>query len=369
MAALTALDSKTDLAGVATGGAINEDVMAKIWDLSSIPLPGLDRIGRGTVSNGKYSWVRDRLAAAATNAWVETASYASSASGVVDFADSATVPLNRFENHIQVSVKAIAISDMAQAVSSIGNSGSLAYNLIAAQRELMRDIEYQIFAINQASVAGNGASTAPRTASYASILDVTASGVVANDTFAQAGSGITQGGWETSGNTFAALTGTATAAALAEADIRGVVKNLYKNGACDTEKSLVAMTTVDLKEVISAYMYTSSARIGSFVKETGDRAGLAVGNVEYFQTDYALLELVANRFMTTMTLSNAFTPLWIFDPGQFELVYLRGPSTTAGAKQGLVDVRWVSAYWGTRFHPEACGGVVGIDAASAMTAT
>lgn len=369
MAALTALDAQADLAGVATGGAINEDVMQKIWDISRIPLPGLDRIGRGTVTAHQFSWVRDRLAAAAANAWVENATYAASASGVTDFASSATAALNRFINHVQISVKAVSISEMAQQVSSIGNSGSLAYNVMVAQRELMRDIEYSIFAVNAASVAGNAASTAAKAASYASILDVTASNVVANDTFAQAGSGITQGGWETSGNTFAALTGTATAAALSEADIRGVVKNLYKNGACDTEKSLVAMTTADLKEVISAYMYTSTARIGSFVKETGDRAGLAVGNVEYFQTDYALLELVANRFMTTMTLTNAFTPLWIFDPSQFELVNLRGTTVSAGAKQGLVDVRWASNYWSTRFHPEACGGVVGIDAASAMTAT
>lgn len=369
MAALTALDAQADLSGVATGGAVNEDLMAKIWDISRIPLPGLDRIGRGTVSAYKYDWIRDRLAAAASNAWVENATYAASASGVTDFANSATAALNRFQNHIQVSVKAIAVSEMAQAVSSVGGQGGLAYNLMVAQRELMRDIEYSIFAVNAASVAGNAASTAAKTASYASILDVSGSNVVANDTFAQAGSGITQGGWETSGNTFAAMTGTATAAALAESDIRGVVLNLFLNGACDTEKSLVAMTTATLKQVISAYMYTSTARIGSFVKETGDRAGLAVGNVEYFQTDYALLELVANRFMSTISLTNAFTPLWIFDPAQFELVYLRGPTTSALAKQGLVDVRTVSAYWGTRFHPEACGGVVGIDASSAMTAT
>lgn len=368
MAALTALDAQADLAGVATGGAVNEDVMQKIWDLSRIPLPGLDRIGRGTVSAPRYSWIRDRLAAAAANAWVENATYAQSASGVTDFADSATAALNRFQNSVQISLKAISVSEMSQAVSSIGNTGSLSYNLIVAQRELMRDIEFSIFAANAASVIGNAATTAAKTASYASVIDVVASGVVANDTFSQAGSGITQGGWETSGNTFAALTGTATAGGLTETLIRATVKNLHKNGACDTEKSLVAMTTVDMKEAISQYMYTSSARIGSFIKESGDTASRAVGNVEFFQTDYALLELVSNRFMGTMTLTNPFTPLWIFDPGQFELVYLKAPSTTAAQKQGLADVRWVSAYWGTRFHPEACGGIVGINAATAVAA-
>lgn len=367
MAALTALDAQADLAGVVVGGAVNEDLMQKIWDISRIPLPGLDRIGRGRVTADKFDWVRDRLAAAATNQWVENATYAASASGVTDFASSATAALNRFRNYIQISVKAIAISDMADAVSSVGNSGSLAYNLIVAQRELMRDIEFSIFNSNVASVAGNAATTASATATYASIIDTVAgSGPVANDTFSQAGSGITQGGW--TGAVWAALTGTATAGALTETLVRTAVKNLYKNGACDHSKALVAMTSPDVKQLMSEYMFTSSARIGSLVKETGDDNGRAVGSVELFQTDYGLLELVPNRFMSTLTLTNAFSCLWIFDPMQMELVYLRGPTTSAGAKQGLVDVRWTSAYWGTRFHPEALAGIVGIDATAAMTA-
>ena len=368
MAALTALDAQTDLAGVATGGAINEDLQQKIWDLSAIPLEGLDRIGRGRVTAPSFSWIRDRLATAADNAWVENATYAQSASGVTDFASSATAPLNRFINHVQISTKAVATSRMAQAVNSVGNQGSLSEQLVIANRELMRDIEFSIFSRLGASVAGVAASTAARAASYISWIDVTASNAVLFDTFSQAGSGVTQGGWETSGNTWAIPTGTCTTGGLTETLVRTAVLNLFKNGACDTNKSLVAMTTAEMKQGISSFMYTSSAKIGSFVKETGDQAGMAVGNVEYWQTDYCLLELVANRLMTTMTLSNAFTPLWIFDPGQVELVYLIGPNTTAPAPEGLVDVRWTSAYWSTRFHPEAVSGIVGINSATAMAA-
>ncbi len=371
MAVLGGLDvttASTGLAAVATGGAINEDLMSKIWDISRIPLPFLDKCGRGKVSAQQFDWVRDRLVAAADNAWVERATYASSASGVTDFASSATAPLNRFRNHVQISVKAVAMSEMADDVSSVGGSGGLAYNVMVAQQELMRDIEFSIVGRLGASVAGT-ASTAPRAASYIAIPDVTASGVVANDTFGQAGSGITQGGWETSGNTWAIPTGTATAAALSEDDIRDLVTNLHKNGACDHDKSLVAMASPDLKRTISEYMFTSTARIGSLVKETGDDNGRAVGSIEYFQTDFGLLQLVPNRFMSTVSLTNAFSCLWVFDPAQFELVYLRGPTTTELAKQGLVNVRMVNAYWSTRFHPEACGGILGIDATAAMTAT
>lgn len=370
MAVLAGLDvttASTGLAAVATGGAINEDVMQKIWDISKIPLPFLDRVGRGRVTAHKFDWVRDRLADAADNAYVERATYAASVSAPTDFTSTATSPLNRFQNHVQISVKAVAGSEMSDQVSSIGGAGGLGYNLMVAQQELMRDIEFSIVNRLGASVAGT-ASTAPRAASYISILDVTASGVVANDTFSQAGSGLTQGGWETSGNTWAIPTGTCTRGGITEALIRTTVKNLHKNGACDHDKGLVAMCSPDLKETISQYMFTSSARIGSLVKETGDSNGRAVGSIEYFQTDFGLLQLVPNRFMSTLTLTNAFSSLWIFDPAQFELVYLRGPTTTALAKQGLVDVRMVNAYWSTRFHPEACGGIVGILASTAMTA-
>jgi hypothetical protein len=368
MAALTGLNAQTNMAGVAAGGAINEDLSQKIWDVSRIPLPGLDAIGRGTVSAARYSWVRDRLAAPAANAVVENATYAQSGASATDFISTATAPLNRFVNQIQISVKAVAVSEMSSAISTPGGIGGLAENVIIAQRELMRDVENHIFNLNQASVVGVAASTAAQTASMASVIDDTGT-VVANTTGINAGSGITFGGWNGT-DLFAALGGTATAAAIAEADIRAIVLALFKNGACDTEKALVAMGSPEVKQVISQYMYTSTARIGSFLKMQGDGSSdRALSNVEFIQTDYGLLRLIGSRFMGTMTLTNPFSNLWIFDPGQFELVTLKGMNVTAGQKSGLVDVRWANMYWGTRFHPEACGAVVGIDSALAMTAT
>jgi hypothetical protein len=371
MTALSAIDSYTDLRAIGLAGqsGINEDLMQKLWDLSPTEVPGLERIGRGRTTNNVVEWLRDRLDAPAVNAWVENATYAASASSPTDFAATNAAPKNRFRNYVQSSVKAIALSDMAQLVDSAGNAGNFAKHVMDAQKELMRDIEYQVFGTNSATVLGVAASTAAKAGSLAAILDVSGSTFVANDTFAQAGSGITQGGWETSGFTFAALTGTATAAAISEADIRGVVKNLYKNGATNRDKALVALTSPDLKEVISQYMYTSTARIGSLIKESGDINSRAVSNVEFWQTDFGLLELVPDVHVSTITLTNAFSFLWLFDPSQIELVYLQGPTTSTGAKDGLVDVRWLSAHWSLRFQPEAIGGVVGVDATAAMTAS
>ena len=368
MGALAAQDAWTDLRGVATGGAINEDVLQKLWDLSPTEVPLLERIGRGRTSSVITEWMRDRLAAPAVNAWAENAAYAQATTAPTDFAATNAAPTNRFRNYVQSSLKAISLSDISQIVDSVGGSGRFAKHVMDAQKELMRDIEYQLAGTNTATVLGVAATTAGRAGSIAAIIDVAASGPVANDTFAQAGSGITQGGWETSGNTWAALTGTATAAALTEADIRGVVKNLYKNGATNRDKALVAMTSPDLKEVISQYMYTSTARVASIVKESADMTSRAVSNVEYWATDFGLLELVPNVHVSTITLTNAFSFLWILDPMQMELVYLQGPTVSNGAKDGLVDVKWLTAHWTARWQPEAIGGVVGIDATAAMTA-
>jgi hypothetical protein len=47
MAVVASLDSFA-LRAVATGGVVREDIMDKIWDVSRIPLPFTDRVGRPT---------------------------------------------------------------------------------------------------------------------------------------------------------------------------------------------------------------------------------------------------------------------------------------------------------------------------------
>jgi hypothetical protein len=361
MAVIAALDAKTDLTGIATGGVINEDVMQRIFDVSRIPLPFTDRVGSGRVSAAQYDWVTDKLATAAANAWVETANFSTStASGVTDFADSATGPTVRYRNHINISVKAVSVSEMAGAVSSVGGSGGLAYNLMVAQQELRRDVEFMALA-NQASVVGNGSSTAPRTAGYAAIVkDQTTPTRNLCDT---AG---TEGGYNTSTNLFDAYT-PGTKRAITEARIRDLAQALYLGGCGGPGQNLVAMCAPTIKRTISTYMYTSSARIAQFVKDVNDSSmATAQGAVDVFITDYGTLELVPNRFMGDLG-TNQYG-LYIFDPAYFELVYLRGYTTTESAKLGLVDRRFVNVYWGTRANPECMGAILDIDDAAAMTA-
>jgi hypothetical protein len=362
MAVIAALDAKTDLAGVTTGGVINEDVMQKIWDVSKIPLPLLDRVGRGRVTAAQYDWVVDKLATAASNKWVETANFSTTtASGVTDFADTATTPTARLRNHVQISVKAISVSEMGNAVSSVGGSGGLEYNLMQAQQELMRDIEYHAIG-NYASVAGNGTSTAPVTAGYvAGCKDQTSPTRNLVDT---AG---TEGGYNTSTSVFDALT-VGTARGITETQIRDLCQALYLGGCGGPGQALTAMCGPALKRTISTYMYTSSARIASLVKDVASsEMATAQGAVDIFITDFGTLELVPNRFDADLG-TNQYV-LRIFDPAYFEIVFLRGVNTTAGAKLGLVERRIVNAYWGTRFNPECMGVIADINPSTAMASS
>lgn len=368
MTAIAALDAKTDLLGVTVGGVIPEDVMRKLYDISKVDLPFTDLVGTGTVSAPQYDWVRQRLAAAADNAFVETAEFATSGSvGVTTIVDTSNAPNNRFRNHINISAKMAVVSDMSQLGGSIG--GSMAEQVMIAQQELKQDIEFMIVGRNQASVAGNGASTAPRTASLMAYPDINWDSVAANDLFVSiaSASASTPGGWDGSAVFDAATIGTPTTTALAESDIRDLVQTMYSMGAADPGKALTLMTGAAIKRIISEYYYTSTAKAAPLLKTSGDGPDqMAVGSVEYVVTDYATLQLVPNRFMSTLGTGSYY--LYIFDPKWWEIVYQQGVTAQTAAKVGLVERRPVTAYWGTRGHPETIATIVDISNA-AMTAT
>jgi len=366
MAVIAGLDTR-DIIGITgsptgTGGAINESMMQSIWDISRIPLPFQDAVGRGKVNSIFYDWITDKLVAAnGANKWVDSATYSTTtASGVTDYADSATAPSIRYRNHIQTMVKAISISELAGAVSSVGGSGGLSYNLIVAQKEIRRDMEARCVG-NYASVASSGAATAGETASFvAGCKDQT---VPTRNLVDTAG---TEGGYNTSTFVFDQLT-VGTKRAITEAKIRDLAQALYTGGCGGPEQNLTAMCAPTIKRTVSSYFYTSTAKISSLLKDVGDaNQATAQGSVEYFQTDFGNIQLVPHRFMGDLgTNQYAF---FMFDPAYFEIVYLRDVNVTENAKIGLMDRRTVNVSFGTRFNPECMGLIADIDDVLPMTA-
>jgi hypothetical protein len=133
-----------DASAQAFGGVIREDVMDKIWNISNIPLPFTDSISKGTHSNRRTEWTEDELAAPATdNAVVDGA----------DIAQNDTVLTTRLGNFTQISVKEVQLSHSLMSADSIGNVGTLSYQIKERQKELRRDIEATMLT-HQASLAG-----------------------------------------------------------------------------------------------------------------------------------------------------------------------------------------------------------------------
>jgi len=369
MTAIAGLDAKTDLTGVVVGGVIREDLLDRLYDISRVDLPYSDRARRGSVSAASFDWVRQRARAAADNAYVETAEFATTgAAGVTAVVDGAHAPLNRYRNHVQVSSVGVSISQQALASNSIG--GSAADQLGLANVEIRQDIEYMIVGRNQATVVGNGASTAPRAGSYLCFVDVNWNGVSTNDLYVSVASASpsSEGGWNSSTYLFEAATiGTPTAAPLAESDIRDMIQTMYKMGAADPGKMMTCMSAPEIKRVISEYYYTSTAKAAPLIKTSGEGPDQrAVGSVTVIDTDFATLELVPNRFMSTF--ATGCYGLFIFDPNWQEIVWQKGITATKQGQSGLVD-RWLlSGYWSLRPHPETMGAIMDIST-GAMTAT
>ncbi len=157
--------SSADLKALLAGGLINEDVMAKIWDISRIPLPFSDLIMTDSHDNSFTEWTIDSLGAVdLTNA-------------VIDGADAVTTDAaggTRVGNHSQISDKGVSVTQRAQKSRVIGRSNELSYQVMMRQQENMRDIE-AIMLTQQASIADDGDTVAGKSGGFSSWLTTTTS--------------------------------------------------------------------------------------------------------------------------------------------------------------------------------------------------
>ena len=235
----TNLDA-ADLTGRTFGGLINEDVMQKIWDISRIPLPLLDRVGSGTVSNNRFAWTIDALAAPTITGQQ------------VDGADTTTITDqasgNRVQNFTEERVRVVQVSTRADAVSGIGMGNQTAYQVMMRQQELRRSVEATALS-NNSSVAGDGATIAGRTGGLDAWLT--------SNTSMGATTGA-NGGFNTSTGVVAAYTA-GTKRALSEATFKDLLQGVYQNGG----ESMVVMARPPVVRRFSEYQFTSGARIAT----------------------------------------------------------------------------------------------------------
>jgi hypothetical protein len=337
-----------DASGALVGGVIREDVMNKIWDISDFPLPYTDAIGKGTHSNRKVEWTENTLAAPATN------------NAVIDGADvaqnNAALP-TRLANYTQISVKEVQLSHSVQAADSIGQSGSMSYQITERQKELRRDVEAQMLT-HQASVAGDGSTTAGISAGIGAQLKT-------NVSFGATGA---VGGFNTTTGLFVAPT-PGTKRALSEKIIRDILQGIYQQGG-NTDMLMARPVVIRL---LSEYMFTSTAKVATMTTTTNQpgapkSAMAAYGAVNVFITDFGqTVRMVANRLQAAD--ASATSSMYMLDPMHLRQSMLRGYQTEPLAKTGLSDKMLMSVEYSMLvLNEKSQGAILAIDEALAVVA-
>lgn len=325
--------SSADLKALAAGGLINEDVMAKIWDISRIPLPFLDLIGRDTHDNAFTEWTIDALASPdVTNA-------------VIDGADAVTTDAaggSRVGNHSQISDKGVSVTQRAQKSRVIGRANELSYQVMMRQQELMRDIE-AICLTNQASIADNGSSTAGKSGGFPAWLETNTSvGATGSD-----------GGFNTSTKVVDAPSA-GTGRAFSETIMKASVLSAFVANGNITH----VMSVPNLISRLNKFLLSSSANVAApTANVTGTSAvqQVAQGAVNVFATDFnTVLIIIPNRLQQ---LVSALTDVLYIDPTKVALSFMEGVNVKPIAKSGLADKRQMSADWTLKVYNEAAHAV------------
>lgn len=335
-----------DASAVPAGGVIREDVMNKIWDISSIPLPLTDMISKGTHTNRKAEWVEDKLADPNT------------ANAVVDGADIAQNDTKlgaRLANYTQISVKEVQISHSAEAANSVGNLASMSSQVMKRQKELRRDVE-AIQLTHQASVAGDGDTIPGKSAGFGAQLKTNIS----------LGATGVAGGFNPATGLFVAPT-PGTKRALSETTIRDVLQQVYQAGGNTT--TLMARPPVIRK--LSEYLFTATARVATMQAtqaQSEAKSLTAYGSVNVFVTDFGqTIQLRDNRLQPQDAAGTSTA--YLIDPAHLRQSFLRGYQTEPLGKTGLSDKNLMSGEWSFLVLNELSqGAIFAIDEALSVVA-
>jgi hypothetical protein len=329
------------------GSLIREDIMDQIWLLQYEALPFSDIIGRGTHTNRKAEFVTDELAAASTaNAVVEGA----------DIVQNDTKIGTRLGNYTQIAVKAVAITDTAEAADSVGAMGRMMSQIKNRQKELRQDVEAQMLS-NQASVAGDANTVAGISAGLGAQIK----------THISLGATGAAGGYNTTTGLFVATT-PGTKRAISESVVRDLLQGVYENGG----KTTVAMGRPAVIRLMSEYLFTGTARVATLQsnkEQKGDGQALtAYGSVNVFVTDFGqTIELRDNPFQPVEAAGQS--TLYLLDPTKIKQSLMRGYQVEDLAKNGLSDRKMMSVQYSLLvLNEKHQGAYYAIDETAAMVA-
>lgn len=295
-----------------SGGALREDLMDVIYDISPQDTIFMSNAGRGTSKSTTHEWLVDVLGAAAANAAIEGDAFS---------AQTRALP-SRLKNYTQISKKEFEVTGTAQKVNTAGMSTLLAYHAARAAKEIKRDMEYSMLNNNPASA---GTSASPRV-----------SGGVPNWIY---------GGqhYKTSAQTaqtttapvsgFATATGgswTASATAYAETDLRSALQLAWSTGG---EVDTVLCDAVAFNKI------STFTGVASRYRDVASRSpAQIIGYADIYVSPFGTHKFVLSRYCPANTFYGLQSDMW-------EVAYLRPFETQEIAKIGDAERRAIVVEW------------------------
>lgn len=311
----------TTVFSVGTAGGVREDLEDKIWDLFAEDTWALSNFDRVTANGTYHEWLKDSLAAAASNTAIEgnDASYATIANP------------SRVGNYCQITYKSFLVSGTIEAVNKAGRAKEAARNAMKKMRELKNDMEFDIVR-NHASMAGDVGSAR----SSAGMESWIKTNIVYTAT-------------STAGTTPGFLSGLvaaptdATQVAASEGAFKSVLSGAWGQGG----NARIVLTNSSTKAVIDGFTGIVTRNID--MSRSSPQQAAIIGAANVYVSSFGTHTVVLHRHVRGVT-------IMAIDPEYWAIAFLRQPFMEELAKTGDAKKYQMLTEWTLVCRNEAANG-------------
>jgi hypothetical protein len=305
---------------------IREDLSDVIYNIAPSDTPFVSNVGSGSTKGTYHEWQKDTLEPAEDSPVAEGA----------DAVAGALTPTVRLHNYTQINEKTFVISGSDMAADNAGRSVEMAYQEAKKGLELRKDIEYTCVFSNRAGNAGAGnAGGSPLARKAGSVQSWITTNINFDATTGAAPISAGQSGWTT-------RVVSSADRALTEGLLEDVIDQIYISGGNPD----VLMANTVQKRIISKDFRGSADQNQMMVPDKR-----VIAAVDFYESDYGVLQVVPNRYMPQDC-------LFVLDTEMWEVAYYRPFATTELAKTGDNIKKQMIVEWTLVSKEEASSGAV-----------
>jgi hypothetical protein len=295
-----------------SGGALKEDLMDMIFDVSPQDTYFISNVSRGKAQSVTHEWLIDQLAAPGANKFAEGEPFS---------AQARTLP-SRLKNSTMITRRDFAVTGTAQKVSNAGMDTLMAYHTARAAKENKRDMEFHNLNNNPHSA---GTSTSPRVS--AGVPNWIYEGQHFKDS-AQTAQTTTA---PVSG--FATATGgswTASATQYVEADLNNMLKLAWSTGG---------EVDVVIGDAVGFGVASLFSGVAQRFRDVGSKApAQMIGYADIYVSPYGTVKLILSRYCMANTWFGLELDKWSLD-------FLRPFAVLDSGRDGDQERRSLLAEW------------------------